>query len=224
MPIEPPGSRFRFPDPASYGEDDLVAVGGDLLPGTLLAGYRQGLFPMHLEDGRLGWWSPVKRGVIPFDRLQVSKSLRRSLRRYQITFDEDLESVIEGCAQLDRPHAWINEEVKDAYLEMGRLGWVHSVEAWTAEGDLAGGLYGVKIEGLFAGESMFSQARDASKVALVALVGVLSAIPAGLLDVQWATPHLLSLGAIAIDRAEYSARLAGALRAPRVEGPWRESP
>jgi leucyl/phenylalanyl-tRNA--protein transferase len=224
MPIEPGPSRFGFPDPGDYGEDDLVAVGGDLEPGLILAGYRQGLFPMHLEDGRLGWWSPVERGIIPLNQLQISKSLRRSLRRYQVTFDEDLAGVIEGCAQPERPNGWITKEIQDAYLELGRLGWVHSIETWTPEGDLAGGLYGVKIAGLFAGESMFSQFRDASKVALVALVGAISGTPAALLDVQWATPHLQSLGAIGVDRQEYFRRLAKALLAPRVEGPWRALP
>jgi leucyl/phenylalanyl-tRNA--protein transferase len=219
--IEPAPSRFGFPDPRDYGEEDLVAVGGDLSPGTILAGYRQGLFPMHLEDGRLGWWSPVERGVIPLDRFQISKSLRRSLRRFRVTFDQDLAGVIEGCADPDRPNGWITSEIKAAYAELGRLGWVHSIETWTADGELAGGLYGVKIGGLFAGESMFSEHRDASKVALVALVGALSAVPSALLDVQWATPHLKSLGAIAVDRPEYFRRLARALRAPRVDGPWR---
>ena len=224
MPVEPEPSRFTFPDPAAYGEDDLVAVGGDLSPGAILAGYRQGLFPMHLEDGRLGWWSPVQRGIIPIERMQISKSLRRSLRRYRVTFDMDLEAVIDGCARPDRPHAWITEDIKRAYLELGRLGWVHSIETWSAAGELTGGLYGVRIEGLFAGESMFSQGRDASKVALVALVGVLSAVPAALLDVQWVTPHLQTLGAIGVEREDYFRRLASALRAPRVEGPWREVP
>lgn len=224
MPIEPEPSRWGFPDPSDYGQDDLVAVGGDLSPGAVIAGYRQGLFPMHLEDERLGWWSPVERGIIPLESFEVSRSLRKSLRRFRVTFDQDLTGVIEGCADPGRPNGWITQDIKDAYLELGRLGWVHSIESWTVEGELAGGLYGVKIEGLFTGESMFSRERDASKVALVALVGVLSATPAALLDVQWATPHLKSLGAVGVDRSEYFRRLAGALRAPRVEGPWRELP
>jgi len=224
MPIEPARSRWEFPNPDNYGDDDLVAVGGDLSPGSIIAGYRQGLFPMHLEDGRLGWWSPVERGIIPLENLVISKSLRKSLRRFRVTFDQELAGVIDGCADPNRPDGWITQDLRSAYLELGRLGWVHSIEAWNSEGALAGGLYGVKIEGLFAGESMFSRERDASKVALVALVGVLSAIPSGLLDVQWATPHMKSLGALGVDRSEYFRRLARALRAPRVEGPWRELP
>jgi len=223
VPIEPVAPNWEFPDVDQYGPDDLVAVGGDLSPGAVLAAYRQGLFPMHLEDGRLGWWSPHKRGLIPLEGLNVSKSLRRSLRRYQVTFDDDLEAVIDGCAAVDRPHGWINDEIKAAYLNLGRMGWVHSIECWTPEGDLAGGLYGVKVAGLFAGESMFSQGRDASKVALVALVGVHSATPGAVLDVQWATPHLQSLGAVEVDRQEYLARLTTALHAPKVPGPWRET-
>lgn len=224
MPIEPEPSRWVFPHPDSYGTDDLVAVGGELAPGAVIGGYRQGLFPMHLEDGRLGWWSPLERGIIPLEGFVISKSLRRSLRRYRVTFDQDLAGVIDGCADPDRPDGWITRDIKRAYLELGRMGWVHSIETWTSEGELAGGLYGVKIAGLFAGESMFSRGRDASKVALVALVGVLSAVPSALLDVQWATPHLKTLGAMGIDRSEYFRRLAGALLAPRVEGPWRELP
>ncbi|HKZ19026.1 MAG TPA: leucyl/phenylalanyl-tRNA--protein transferase [Acidimicrobiia bacterium] len=223
MPIEPPPSRWELPEPDSYGRDDLVAIGADLEPGTLLAAYRRGLFPMHTEDGLLGWWSPVARGVIPINGLVVSKSLRRSRRRYRVTFDNDLPGVIAGCADPRRPRAWIGPDVVAAYLRLGEIGWVGSVETWDEEGALVGGLYGVRIGGLFAGESMFSQKRDASKVALVALVEVLTGQPAALLDVQWVTDHLASLGAIAIGRAEYFRRLRAAIDAPRVPGPWRDS-
>ncbi|MGH8957868.1 MAG: leucyl/phenylalanyl-tRNA--protein transferase, partial [Acidimicrobiia bacterium] len=154
MPIEPPVSRWDFPAPDSYGPEDLVAVGADLEPGTLLAGYRQGLFPMRTEDGEQGWWSPVERGVIPIDGLIVSKSLRRSRRRYRVTFDHDLSGVIEGCADPRRPRAWIGPETIKAYLTLGEMGWVHSVETWDENATLVGGLYGVMIGGLFAGESM----------------------------------------------------------------------
>lgn len=223
MPTEPPPSRWEFPEPDSYGPDDLVAIGADLEPGTLLAAYRRGLFPMHTEDGVLGWWSPVARGVIPLNGLIVSKSLRRSRRRYRVTFDNDLPGVIAGCADPRRPRAWIGPEVAAAYLRLGEMGWVGSVETWAEDGALVGGLYGVRIGGLFAGESMFSQKRDASKVALVALVEALAGQPAAVLDVQWVTDHLASLGAVAIGRAEYFRRLRAAIDAPRVPGPWRDS-
>ena len=223
MPEEPPANSWDFPEPFSYGPDDLVAVGADLEPGTLLAAYRQGLFPMRTEDGALGWWSPVERGVIPIDGLIVSKSLRRSRRRYRVTFDHDLPGVMEGCADPRRPRAWISPEIVGAYLTLAEMGWVNSIETWNEQGALVGGLYGVRIGGLFAGESMFSRAPDASKVALVSLVEVLAEQPAALLDVQWVTDHLASLGAVAIERAEYFRRLAAAIDAPRVPGPWRDS-
>jgi leucyl/phenylalanyl-tRNA--protein transferase len=223
VPIEPPASHWDFPQPEEYGPDDLVAIGADLKPGTILAAYRQGLFPMHTEDGILGWWSPAVRGVLPVDGLIVSKSLRRSGKRYRVTFDQNLAGVIAGCADPNRPRAWIGPDIVKAYLDLGDRGWVHSVETWDASGELAGGLYGVAIGGLFAGESMFSRQRDASKVALVALVEVLRRQPEALLDVQWVTDHLASLGAVAIEREEYLRRLAVAIDAPRVPGPWRDN-
>jgi leucyl/phenylalanyl-tRNA--protein transferase len=217
MPTEPPPSRFKFPSPESAGADDLVATGGDLEPGTLLDAYRSGMFPMHLSDGRLGWWSPALRGILPLDGMRVSRSLRKSFRRYKYSVDSDLEAVMAGCADPARPNGWINEEISAAYLRLHQLGWVHSVEVWAADGLLVGGLYGVAIGGLFAGESMFTLARDASKCALVHLVSVLQHGRAMLLDTQWPTPHLQSLGVVAIDRSEYLRKLTRAVLAP---GPW----
>jgi leucyl/phenylalanyl-tRNA--protein transferase len=199
-----------MPRPGDAGDSDLVAVGADLEQGTVLAAYRAGLFPMPVSEA-LGWWSPEPRGVLPLDGLRVSRSLRRSCRRYEVRIDTACGAVIEACADPRRPRGWITDEVRAAYLELHRLGWVHSVEAW-ADGSLAGGLYGVAIGGLFAGESMFQRQTDASKVALVALVGLLD--PAGLLDVQWCTPHLASLGATEVPRAEYLSRLADAVARP----------
>jgi leucyl/phenylalanyl-tRNA--protein transferase len=175
------------------------------------------MFPMHLTDGRLAWWSPAERGVIPLDGLRISRSLRRSNRRFRVSIDADTAGVIEGCADPSRPHGWITAEIKSAYLRLCRLGWVHSVEVWDDGGRLAGGLYGVAIGALFAGESMFSRARDASKVALVHLVEILKPVEGGLLDVQWVTPHLVSLGAVAVSRRNYLRRLSVALAAP---DPW----
>jgi leucyl/phenylalanyl-tRNA--protein transferase len=195
-----------------------VAVGGDLSAGTILSAYRQGIFPMHLGEGDLAWWSPQPRGVIPPGSLQISHSLRKSLRRFHVSFDLDPEGVIDGCADPARPHGWITAEIRDAYLELFKLGWLHTVESWDDEGNLAGGLYGVSIGALFAGESMFSRQRDASKVALVHLVGQLSRSPDYLLDVQWLTPHLASLGAVGITRDEFLERLPAALAAP---SPWQ---
>lgn len=212
-PIEPPASRYTFPDPRLTEADDCIAVGGDLGPGTVLHAYRSGLFPMHLPDGRLGWWSPEPRGIIPLDGLRISRSLRRSLRRYTVTVDEDFEAVIDGCADPSRDGEWINDEIRAAYIKLHEMGWTHSVEVW--EGTrLVGGLYGVAIGAAFFGESMFHQARDASKVALVRFVGAFSGSGGSLLDVQWATDHLSSLGAVEVSRVEYLRRLANAVDRP----------
>jgi leucyl/phenylalanyl-tRNA--protein transferase len=172
---------------------------------------------MPLEtDGPLGWWSPDPRGVLPLDGLRVTGSLRRSCRRFTTTVDTAFVEVMLACGDPRRPDGWITSEVVEAYSELHRLGWAHSVETRTAEGDLVGGLYGVEIGGLFAGESMFSTATDASKVALVALVERLAADAATLpgrrlLDVQWRTEHLASLGVVDVDRLDYLRLLDAAL-------------
>lgn len=195
--------RWAFPDAHLADETELVAVGGDLEPATLIAAYRKGLFPMPLERRQIGWMSPDPRGIIPLDGLRVSRSLRQSMRRYRVTLDASFETVMRSCADPRRPHGWINNEFIAAFTRLHGLGWAHSVETWSADGELVGGLYGVRIGGFFAGESMFSTQRDASKVALVALVERMRASGMQLLDVQWLTPHLASLGAVAIPRSDY---------------------
>lgn len=213
VPVEPPPTPYAFPDPRDAGDSDVVAMGGDLAPGTVLAAYRQGLFPMDLPGHGLAWWSPVERGVIPLDGLRVTRSLRRSIEKYDVTVDGAFEAVVEGCADPRRPHGWITEDIRHAYVELHRLGWAHSVETWVGE-ELAGGLYGVAIGGAFFGESMFHRRRDASKVALVHLVRLLSEGGATLLDVQWVTDHLESLGAVPLSRSAYLEMLGSALRRP----------
>jgi leucyl/phenylalanyl-tRNA--protein transferase len=213
MAVEPPPSRWALPDPRG-ALSEVAGVGADLEPGTLLAAYRAGLFPMRMHAGGLvGWWSPDPRGVIPLGGLVVSRSLRRSTHRFEIRVDTAFEEVVHGCADPIRPHGWIDEEFVDAYVELHRLGWAHSVETWRDDA-LAGGLYGVAIGGLFAAESKFHRERDASKVALVALVDLLRTGGALLLDVQWTTPHLVSLGAVDIARDQYHELLAAALARP----------
>lgn len=199
----------------------MVGIGADLAPGTLLAAYRSGLFPMPMRgtDGVIVWWSPDPRGVLPLDELRVSRSLRRSLRRYEVRIDTAFDAVIDGCRLTDRDGGWITPAVREAYIELHELGWAHSVEAWTPDGELVGGLYGVAIGGLFAGESMFHTRPDASKVALVELVRKLGEGEGGagggaLLDVQWQTDHLRTLGVVEITRDEYLRRLAKAIRLP----------
>ncbi|HEY7627823.1 MAG TPA: leucyl/phenylalanyl-tRNA--protein transferase [Ilumatobacteraceae bacterium] len=209
-PIEPPPTRWHLPSPEAADENGLCGVGADLAPGTLLAAYRTGLFPMPLRKGRLGWWSPDPRGIIPLDGLRVSKSLRRSCRRYEIRADLRFREVMERCGDPGRPHAWITPQFVDAYEELHHLGWAHSFETYLDD-ELVGGLYGIRINGVFAGESMFSRATDASKVALVQLVDWLVGSGASLLDVQWTTPHLVSMGAIDVPRPQYLRMLAAAV-------------
>ncbi len=217
--MEPMRSRFDLPDPLT-ADGDVVAVGGDLSPGTILQAYRKGMFPMHLPDGHLGWWSPVQRAVIPLGGLRITRSLRHSSRRYIVTVDEDFAGVIAGCAYPERDDSWITSDFIEAYSELHHLGWAHSIEVWDSDRELVGGLYGVAIGGLFAGESMFHRTTDASKVALVHLVVVMNEGGGSLLDVQWQTPHLESLGAEIIGREVYLDELGKALT---LSGPFAGS-
>lgn len=216
MPSEPPQSQWQFPEPDFADENGLIGIGADLDPGTVLAAYRSGIFPMPIGNGStLGWWSPDPRGVLPLEGLRVTRSLRRSVERFDLTIDTAFDEVVTACADPDRDGAWITTAIREAYSELHRMGWAHSVETRDREtGELVGGLYGIHMGGLFAGESMFHRDRDASKVALVGLVAHLRAIGVVLLDVQWLTPHLESLGAIEIPRSEYLSLLAHAVEIP----------
>ena len=197
-------------------EEGLLALGADLAPGTLLAAYRAGIFPMPVgEVAEIAWFSPDPRGIVPLDAFHPSRSLRRAARRFTVTADRAFADVVAGCADPRRPGGWITPAVRAAYGRLHELGWAHSVEVWDAGGALAGGLYGVEIGGLFAAESKYHVQTDASKVALAALVERLRAAGGErLLDVQWTTPHLRSLGAVDVPRAEYIARLPAVLAAP----------
>lgn len=212
-PIEPPPSRYAMPSPELAPSHGCLAGGGDLEPGTILAAYRRGIFPWPDRDGRLLWWSPDPRAVLPLDGFHESRSLRRVRGRgiYRITRDQACAAVIAGCAE--RPEgSWITPAMRRAYEQLHALGWVHSVEAWQDE-RLVGGVYGVAVGGFFAAESKFHRARDASKVALAELVEWLSASGFLLLDVQLPTDHLRSLGVIEISRREYLRRLPVAVAA-----------
>lgn len=219
MPAALPPSKWAFPDLAGRRGDrqGLVGVGGDLHPSTLLAAYMHGLFPMPVA-GDIGWFSPDPRGVLPLDRLRVSRSLRRSLRRFDVRRDSCFRRVVEACADPLREGAWIEPEFVDAYNLLHVMGWAHSVECF-AGGELVGGLYGVRINRFFAGESMFHTATDASKVALVDLVGWLRTQRVQLLDVQWLTPHLSRLGAVEIPRDRYLRQLRSAVTADTSTSP-----
>ena len=217
MPVEPPPSRWELPPPAQMPEGtEIAGVGADLAPGTLLAAYRQGLFPMRLQArgplglGPLGWWSPDPRGILPLDGFHTSRSLRAAIRRFELRVDSAFEAVMRGCADPRREHGWIDESFVVAYSRLHELGWAHSIETWH-DGELVGGLYGLRVGGLFAGESMFHRETDASKVACRATVELLRLDGAALFDVQWTTPHLRTLGAVDVSRREYLRRLAEAI-------------
>jgi leucyl/phenylalanyl-tRNA--protein transferase len=217
VPIEPPPTSWVFPELGNLADDDLVGTGADLEPGTLLHAYRRGLFPMPADEPALPmlWWSPQERAVLPLEALRVSRSLRQSARKMQIRVDTAFAEVIEACADPSRDSGWIDRDVIAAYTRLHELGWAHSVEAWR-DGELVGGLYGVATGGLFAGESMFHRTRDASKVALMGLVDLLRDEYADrrLLDVQWRTEHLASLGVVTVPRPAYVAMLRDALDVP----------
>lgn len=229
-----------FGPPAQWPDQDLIAFSDDLDVSMVLAAYCSGAFPMPLHESSfesvMGWWSPMRRAVLELDDLRVTRSLVKSARRYTTTVDRAFPAVLERCADPARPHGWIDDDIRRVFTQAHETGVVHSIETWDREGRLVGGLYGVSLRGLFAGESMFHDAvcgRDASKVALARLVNELRARPDGdaLLDVQWQTGHLASLGASEISRADYLSRLATALAAPQTEwarmrrpGDWRLAP
>lgn len=221
-----------FGTPADWPDQDLIAFSAEFDEVLVLEAYACGVFPMPIGNARraeMGWWSPQRRGVLPLDAVRVPRSLRKSAKRYATTIDAAFDEVLARCADPRRPYGWIDADVRRIYTALQRSGRVHSVEVWDASGRLVGGLYGVSIGGLFAGESMFhdpEHGRDASKVALLALVEFLSDEHAEerIIDVQWQTDHLASLGVIEIDRSEYLTLLDEALAVPEPSWPAREEP
>ena len=216
--MKPPEEcRWNFPSPSEWNsDDDVVAVGADLAPDTLLYAYAHGMFPKSLGEPRrqMAWWSPLRRGIFPLDGLRVTRSLRQSARRFSVTFNKDFEQVMHRCATTHQQGNWITHEFIEAYTTLHHLGYGHSVEVWNAQGELVGGLYGVRINNFFAGESMFHTERDASKVALIHLVEAMKAAHMSLLDTQWCTEHLASLGCIEVMRPQYLQLLASAIGEP----------
>jgi len=204
---------FNFPDPSRADPDGLLAVGGNLEPETLLSAYQQGIFPWFDEDTPILWWSPDPRAILEFDNLYVSKRLARTIRtnKFQVTFDQDFDAVVQGCTYRPEEGTWITPEVANAYGEFHRSGHAHSVEVWQ-QGVLVGGLYGVAIGGLFAGESMFSTVSDASKIALVALVSRLKEKGYQLFDLQIINEHTSTMGATEIPRDDYLAKIKTAIK------------
>jgi leucyl/phenylalanyl-tRNA--protein transferase len=221
------GPEHEFPPAESAGPHGLLAVGGDLAPGRLLAAYRHGIFPWPWEDAQpMLWWCPDPRCVLYPDALRVTKSLEQRLRsgRFDVRLDTAFVETVEGCVATPRrgsgTETWITEEMKDAYARLHELGHAHSAEAWR-EGKLVGGLYGVALGGVFFGESMFHRETDASKIAFVRLVRQLATWGFRLVDCQLETPHLESLGAKAVPRRRFLAELGEALALPDPSGPWR---
>ncbi len=216
-----PPCEWELPDPrGALPGEDLVGVGADLAPGTLLQAYSIGIFPMDVQpEGVLGWWSPDPRAVLPLDAVRVTRSLRQSMRHFSVTRDVAFRDVMIACSRPSASDVWITNEFIEAYCFLHDLGWAHSIEVWSGA-ELVGGLYGVEIGGLFAGESMFHRQRDASKAALVALVDALGGVEGAragrVLDVQWRTDHLGSMGAIELPRVSYLDRLASAIELPPV--------
>lgn len=229
-PIEPPPTRVRFPDPARSRAPEVVAIGCDFSPGTLLRAYRSGIFPWpHGDEQHEGqplvlWFSPDPRCVFPLEgELHWSRSLRRTLRihPYEVTLDEDFAQVIRLCGETRAKATWIIPELVEGYVKLHELGWAHSVEVWERGEDggrtLVGGIYGVAVGGAFAGESMFHLRTDCSKIAFATLAEKLKASGFSLFDVQVQNPHLESLGCVEIPRRDYLTRLAEALQhTPRL--------
>jgi leucyl/phenylalanyl-tRNA--protein transferase len=221
------GRATTFPDPRDADDDGLVAIGGDLRPETLLKAYETGIFPWYGPDLPPLWWSPDPRAVLDPNRLHISRSMRRVLRKsgFELSWNRAFGTVMRACAEGRDTGTWIVPEMERAYGRLHALGHAHSLEVWF-EGKLAGGLYGVQRGALFAAESMFYRRTNASKIALIATVQTLFQAGIELFDVQFLTSHLELLGAFEIPRDEYLARLERArsravnLRAlsPQVRG------
>jgi leucyl/phenylalanyl-tRNA--protein transferase len=199
-------------DPELADATGLVAMGGDLTPARLLEAYRRGIFPWYDENLPICWWSPDPRAIFKLDRFHVSRRLRRTCRsgRFQVTWNRAFSEVIRGCADRPGQGTWITEEMMHAYEALHGLGHAHSIEVWSGD-QLNGGIYGVAVGGFFAGESMFSRRRDASKVALVHLIERLRERGFQLFDIQFLNDHTARLGAVEIPRREYLERLRAAL-------------
>ncbi len=228
MPVYRLDHRIAFPRPELADDNGILAVGGDLRPERLLFAYQLGIFPWYEEGLPIIWHSPDPRMVLDLAELHVPRSVRKTMRRgvYDVRLDTAFAEVIEACSHVPRPGqsgTWITEEMKDAYIELHRLGYAHSVEAWR-DGELAGGAYGVSLGRAFFGESMFARRSDASKVAFIALCRQLQTWQFDFVDCQVHTEHLERFGATEWPRARYLAALADAIEAPTRRGHWQFDP
>ncbi len=214
-----------FPHPDESEPDGLLAVGGDLRPERLLSAYASGIFPWYDETSPILWWSLDPRLILHLDKLYVSKRVKRKIKKqeYRVTIDTDFQNVITNCAGKDRPGqggTWILQEIIDAYVELHRLGFAHSVEVWNKEGKLVGGLYGVSLGRVFSGESMFFLEPDASKVGFSYLVKYLENREFHFVDCQQPTNHLKSLGAEEVSRDDFLSMLDESLEHSALRGRW----
>ncbi|MEL7023718.1 MAG: leucyl/phenylalanyl-tRNA--protein transferase [Pseudomonadota bacterium] len=218
------GNSFPPIQQALSDPNGLLAAGGDLSPARLLAAYRIGVFPWFSEGQPILWWCPDPRTVLRPEGFHLSRSLRRSIRRHEwhITINQAFDAVVRGCAEprQSESETWITREMQVAYSRMHELGWAHSLEVWRDD-LLVGGIYGVAIDRLFCGESMFMRVTDASKVALFSLCRILRSADFRLLDCQMHTPHLASLGAVEISRSDYAKSLLDNVRDLK---PWNPAP
>ncbi len=209
-----PGAKPAFPCVSTATKDGLLAVGGELSVSRLLLAYWMGIYPCYTKEEPILWWAPDPRGIIPLDALHIGKTLRKVIKRkpFEIYVNRAFESVILNCALCNRSNSsrWVTDEMISAYTRLHHLGFAHSVEAWVGS-ELVGGLYGVSIGGLFAGESMFYKQSNASKVVLVELVKRLRSRGFTLLDCQMITETTASMGAVEISRDEYMQRLKKSL-------------
>ena len=219
------GLRDPFPpvEQALVEPNGLLAAGGDLSPARLLDAYARGIFPWFNDEDPVLWWSPDPRMVLLPGELHLSRSLRRTIRsrEFTVTFDRAFQGVMEGCAgpRDKQDGTWITADMMRAYTRMAELGHAHSVEAW-ADGQLAGGLYGVAVGRIFYGESMFTRRSNASKVAVSWLARQLDRWQFELIDCQMSTEHLASLGAREVPRADFLRRLERGIALPPVPLPW----
>lgn len=216
-----PDDEHWFPLEDEFS-DDVVAVGGDLDPQRLLMGYRRGIFPWYNIPGEIIWWCPETRCVLFTDEVRISHSMRNTFNqgKYRVTMDLAFRDVIEGCREGERENAtWLFDEMADAYCELHRMGYAHSVEVWEND-QLVGGLYGLSMGHVFFGESMFSRAANSSKVAFIRLAQFLHQSGWKILDCQVVTEHLTSLGARGVPRVEFLEMLKRELQFPDHLGIW----
>lgn len=217
---------LRFPPVEAASSDGLLAVGGDLGPARLLAAYRRGIFPWYQDDQPILWWSPDPRAVLFPDRLHVSRSLARRIRRgeFTVTLDTCFRAVMTHCAGPRPQHpeggTWITPDMLEAYSTLHEMGYAHSIETWW-DNQLVGGVYGVALGGAFFAESMFTTVDDASKVALVTLIRQLRAWRFPIIDCQQSSPHIMRFGAENIPRREFITHLTAALTLPDRRGRWK---